>query len=260
MDGFDRAHSAFKARLAEVAANAAIRENYRNLFIRRTDLYSYNSMPAELKTELDRAMALKNTEASTLYRGLILEANAAFELFVRQIIEAAALEVAKKVDRYSELDKKIRDGHALNSAAVLSKLHDGEVNGNKYDFDNLQSNLGLCFSDSVKFALNTDVFAIFIGTYSPDKIKKVFEVFGIGPPFDDATGRNAAIKKWAKGAGTREARKLAQEFLENQIKTRNLIAHGSHSLAVLASEVTDSVDFFTALADAFVEKARAIKS
>ena len=138
----------------------------------------------------------------------------------------------------------------------MAKIYDGSINGISYDFVNLQKNLGLCFVDDKNYKLSGDIFTLFLGNCTPDRLEKLFKTIGLKPLFDDETGRNQLIRKWAQNAGVREARNRAEEGLSEEIKRRNQIAHGTANLQVLASDVVQAAEFFEALASAVEAKAR----
>jgi hypothetical protein len=118
--------------------------------------------------------------------------------------------------------------------------------------------MGACFTDAEIFDLNGEVFTILMGNCTVERLEKLFPIIGLTPPFSDDTGRNAAIRKWAKGAGARAAANQAGAELDRQIDVRDALAHGDITRGVQASDVEDAANFFEALIGAFSEKARAV--
>jgi len=258
MDAIDRAKSTMLSQVAEILSNARIRESFASFFVANASaLYSYANMRPEIRRELDSVLKLKSTDPVAVYRGLLIQVHGAFELFVKNLSDSILNSYSSKVTKYSELDVKIRNAHAVKSAEVLAQLNEGKVNGSPYDFLTLQKNLGFCFADLTGFILNTDVFTLTMGNCTPDRLEKLFKALGLAEPFDDNTGKNHHVKKWANGAGARDAAKQAKQRLEEELRKRNDIAHGKIASSVSYHDVEQSCSFFLALTEAFLEKARA---
>ncbi len=258
MDAIERARSTAQSQIDEILTNAQIRQCFTNFFVANAlEIYAYDNMRTEVKTELIKILKYKASDPAATYRGLLLQLNGTFELFVRHLVSAVLQDHSSKVKKYSELSDTVKNAHAVCSGAILAKMHDGTINGVKYNFDSLQRNLGECFQDVRGFHLNTDAFTLLIGNCTPARLEKLFQTVGLSPPFDDATGKNKAVRKWANGARAREAASGAAKELGLQLGKRNEIAHGSNALTVLPADVENAAVFYSALADAFVEKARA---
>jgi hypothetical protein len=201
----------------------------------------------------------RHTDPSVVYRGLIIQINGVFELFVKHLSAAVLEHWQSKSSKYSDLDHRIRSAHTVYSATTLSRLNDGQINGVSYDFSTLQMHLGECFTDAEDYRLNTDVFTLQLGNCTPDRLVKLFDLLKIGAPFDDVTGRNQAVRQWSKGLSPRRAAKAAEDELTRQLSMRNEIAHGFALIRdVVPLDVEDACQFYAALIDAFMEKARSL--
>lgn len=78
----------------------------------------------------------------------------------------------------------------------------------------------------------------------------------LGKAFDDSLGRDPSIKSWAKNAGAREAFKLARDRLNELVRLRNQIAHGSADPDIRDTEVEEAAALLGTLGKALVAKAR----
>lgn len=163
-----------------------------------------------------------------------------------------------RTTRYSELSEALRNAHTVGSARLLAKLHDRNINGVPFDFDSLQRNMAACFADDPKYRLGAEAFTALLGVCTPDRVDSLFEALRLGKAFDDTLGRDSKIKSWAKNAGAREALKLARDSLEDLVRLRNQIAHGSADTDILDSQVEEAAEFLSALGAALIAKARAI--
>ena len=260
MDALDRAKSTAQASVDEVLDNLRIREDFTPLFVGRSrELYAYKDFKLYpgLNDQLRAALSRKGTSADAVYRGLFVEVNSAFERGVKSVANAVVTHRQATAPKFSLLNRAFRDRHTVHSAKVLAKLHDGEINGSTYDFAELQRTLGICFTDTEPLQLNADIFTVFLGNCTPKRLADLFEALDLSPPFDDGTGKNAAVRKWSGNKGAREAALAATKALESQLALRNSIVHGPlGGDSVVATDIERAAELTLALLDAFIEKAR----
>lgn len=258
MDAIDRAMAIFRTGVGEIADNAHVRHAFQTLFVADAQqLYAHGTMQQETRRKLDAALRLKSADPVTTYRGLFLQLHGAFELYIKQLVSAVLQHKSSAVDRYNDLDEAFRNAHAVHAAVVLAKIPEGGINGISYDFEKLKGGMAACFSNKDKFELNPEVFTLLLGNCTPKRLEKLFATIGMAHPFDDETGRNAAVKKWALGASPREAKKKALENLDQQLKRRNAIAHGDGTQTIVHADIDDLSAYLLAIAEAFEAKARA---
>lgn len=256
MDSFDRLGSVFEARIDEVRGNLRVRQAH-SFFVRhQAELFAFEGIPGHLKTDFNSSLNIKSAPEVVAYRGLILQLYGAFERFVTEIAEASLHALQAKAKRYSELPEGLRNAHTVGSARLLSKLHDRNINGVPFDFAKLQLNLAACFSDNEKYRLGADAFTALLGVCTSERVDSVFEAMCIGKAFDDALGKDPNVKSWARGAGAREAVKLARDSLNELVRLRNQIAHGLADPEVLDTEVDEAATLLSALSKALIAKAR----
>ncbi|MEN5169596.1 hypothetical protein ABE444_08530 [Brevundimonas pondensis] len=260
MDALDRAISTAEASIDEIIDNLKIREDFTSFFVGRSrELYAYSQFGnyPGIKSQFERSMSRKSAAPDAAYRGLFVEVNSTFERGVKSIAEAVLLDRQSKVRRFSDLDTDFRNRHSVFSAKVLAKLHDNSIHGAKYDFATLQRNLGSCLTDAEPVRLNTDVFTIFIGNCTPERLESLFQNLGLPPPFDEDLGKTPALKKWSGKGGAKEAATAAQTALEEQIERRNDIVHGViGGQRIEANELERAAELTVALLQGFSAKAR----
>ena len=256
MDPFDRADSVYSSRISEILGNLRVREAH-SFFVRyQGELFKRDGMRGDLKADLGRALNLKDASESVLYRGLMLQLYGAFERLVSDLAEAVLAIVQSKTTKYSDLDEGLRNSHTVGSARLLTKLHDKTINGVPFDFISLQTNMAACFTNASQYRLSADAFTALLGVCTPDRVDWVFETLQLGKAFDDALGRDPGIKSWARKAGAREAFTLARNQLNETVRLRNQIAHGTADPQVLDTDVKDTASFLLALGRALLAKAR----
>ncbi|MFB0873587.1 MULTISPECIES: MAE_28990/MAE_18760 family HEPN-like nuclease [unclassified Sphingobium] len=256
MDGYDRVEAVFCARIDEVRGNLRVRQSHAFFVRNHAQLFAYSTIPSHLKAELQATINLKGASETVVYRGLVLQLYGAFERFVADLAGAVLNVLQGKAARYSDLNESLRNAHTVGSARLLSKLQDRNINGVPFNFDNLQLNLAACFSDDPKYRLGADAFTALLGVCTSERVDSLFEALGIGKAFDDDLGRYSTIKSWAKNAGARESYKLARDGLNELVRLRNQIAHGSGDPEVLDSQVEEAAVFLTVLSSAMIAKAR----
>lgn len=258
MDGFDRAGSVFAARIEEVLGNLRVRQSHVFFVRNQGELFRRQEMRADLKVDLNRALKVTDAPETVLCRGLTLQLYGAFERLVTEIAEAV-LEVFKgRASRYSELDENLRNAHTVGSAKLLAKLHDRNVNGMPFDFANLQADMAACFKDDSKYQLGAAAFTALLGVCTANRVDSLFKALRLGKAFDVALGRDPGIKAWSKKAGGREASNLARDALDELVRLRNQIAHGTSDPDVLDTDVEEAAAFLSALGKALLTRVREI--
>lgn len=256
MDSFGRLETIFAARIEEVLGNLLVRQAH-SFFVRnQADLFAHGQIPNHLKKDFRGALDIKNAPESVAYRGLILQLYGAFERFITELSEISLRALQSKAKRYSDLPESLRNAHTIGSARILSKLHDKNINGVPFDFGSLKKNMAHCFSDDEKYSLGAEAFTALLGVCTSERVDSVFEVICLSKAFDDELGRDPNIKSWARNAGAREAFKLAKDRLDELVRLRNQIAHGSTDPEVLYGNVEEAAKFLSVLGKALIAKAK----
>ncbi|SOE65342.1 hypothetical protein SAMN05446635_2665 [Burkholderia sp. OK233] len=238
--------------LDEIISTVRIRQSYSDIIVSQSGaLFSALAHDSVAKGKLQEALKHKDTDTNSLYMALVVQANGAFEQYIRTFTSAVLEARRADCEKYSELEEDLRFEHIICSARVLSFLKKGDVNGQKFNFNRLMSQLGSCFSDSSDFYLSGDVFTILLGNCTPARLEGLFKALGLGEPFSDVVGENSKLKKRMKETKRAKVAKMTRDELDRQIDLRNTIVHGDLRPTVTLTDVNESVEFFSALIDAF---------
>lgn len=261
MARLDSAKARALSYLAELRETSEVRQFFSEIVIGRNgELMGAFKYDAAVKARLVEAVKLKATPSTALYRGLFVQANSAFEAYVRDLSSIAADHVIKRVEKYSELPESFRLQHIYSSSQVLQHMKAGTISGQKFDFSGLTKALGQCFSDSTEFSIMPEVFTVMIGNITPDRLEALFDKIGLPEPFNPGVGRNGSIRKVLGETRHGSAAKLAKERLHEVIGLRNTLVHGDLSVAIEQSDFDGTIEFLEAMIDALDEIVKPIIS
>ena len=254
MNSVERAMNTARMHIEEAEATARIRSAYTSIIVSNAQSLFLVFKSGEQKKNLSIALKDKDTDASMLFRGLLVQVNGVFENFVRSLCVAIVEKKCADAGTYNGLDERIRTEHIVHSARILTHLKAGNVHGNRYDFGTLQTNLAKCMLDINDYRVQPDVFTLFMGNCTSSRLTELFKSLSLSDPFDDELGKHTTLRKWAKDQSSRRVAKVAKSTLDEQIAIRNDIAHGNLTKAVSQTEFEFSVNFFLAFIEALAEK------
>lgn len=249
-----------QAAIAEALANARVQQPFSS-FITRNASYLYNYASGDgkehFKLELEKLLKIVVPDPTVVFRGIVIQLNGVFEGFVKSLVSAHVTGLASQVNTFSELSDPLKNAYAVKAGAVMTRLHDGSLNGVKYDFPALLESVGSCFADATPFSFKGDVFTALMGNCTPERLERLFEQVGLPEPFSDTVGRHKSIQAlYIDGKGRRAANKLKEE-LSFHIENRNDLVHGLATKAIVISDVQDCANFYTAIIDAYTDLASA---
>lgn len=258
MDGLELARVTARAGIDEVVGNLKIRKAFNTFFVANSAVLYDRGAIGGLNKELGAMLALNQIDSAPVYRGLYVELHGIFERFVGAFATECVDRIARRAKNYSALDPVFRKQHSAHAAKILSHIAAGDINGIKYDFDDLLKRLGVCFSDSKPPPLVGNVFTVQMGNCTPKRLEDLFGILGLGDPFDDELGKQAAIKALpGNSTGARAAAKRANDLLKEAIKTRNRVVHDHDSLPQVSdSDLDELAQLISALIEAFDARAR----
>lgn len=258
MDTLQLARSGAEAGLIEVQDNLKILTAFKSLFVARSaDLFSWQGMDGALAAELNRTLKLSAVDLGVSYAGLFVQVHSIFERYVTNYTRGVVDRLAKGATKYSDLSASFRMHHSMNSGRVLGFLADGNVNGIKFDFGGLMSNLAVCFADKDPPVLSPNVLTVSMGNCTPERLAKLFKTLGLPEPFDDQLGAHPAVKSLPgyKG-GARALAKQAKDDLKASLELRNRVVHAADAAPQInASDVQGATDLVLALISAFETQA-----
>ncbi|MGB6213592.1 MAE_28990/MAE_18760 family HEPN-like nuclease [Pseudomonas mandelii] len=253
MEALDRALSTATLQIEEAQATARIWQTYSDILVSKSGfLYPVFTNEPE-KTLYHNAMADKSTDASALYRGLLIQLNGIFEGYIR-LLAGAVLDFKRtKVVSYADLEDTLRIEHVVSSAKILSHLKSGSVNGIRHDFETTKTNLGKCLTDAKDFKLNKEAFTLLMGNCTPGRLESLFESLGLPEPFQDKLAESKPLQRWADDKHKRRLASHVKEHLTFQIDTRNDIVHGNITKALTHQDFQNASSYFLALIQALNE-------
>ena len=258
MNSVDRAKTIANARIDEVTATMSFRTASKSIIVSNaTTLFSVFPMEPQRQTLKTALADHRQTDGSMLFRGLIVQLYGVFENFVRSLCYAIVETKSSEASAYSAVDQQLQKEYLHRSAVILTHRKRGEVNGLKYDFDTLQTNLAKCLLDSSDYKIQADVFTLLLGNCDSARLTDLFQALSLDDPFGDDLGRNQKLKAWAKDSSTRKVTKKVKTQLDENVSLRNEMAHGNLTKMVSESEVDSCAEFYRALIDALSEKVAA---
>ncbi|MGZ0078026.1 hypothetical protein [Methylomonas sp. YC3] len=218
--------------LEEIISTVRIRQSYNDIVVSQSGmLYSAFTHDPIAKGKLQEALKYKDTDTNSLYMALVVQANGVFEQYIRVFTSVVVDTRRGDCTKYSELHEDLRTEHIVCSARVLSFLKKGDVNGQKFDFQRLISQLGFCFSDQSEFSISGDVFTILLGNCTPTRLEGLFKSLCLPEPFSELIGENAKLKKRMKETKKGKVAKMAREELERQIDLSRLVKNSKSQVS-----------------------------
>lgn len=256
MTPFSTTRSGAEAAIAEVVANARVRQRF-PAFIKSqaADLFAYAADKAHVRAELSNLLQLGAPDPAVVHRGLLIQLNGIFEGFVKSLVSTHVSTIAGKVDRFSDLEQELQDAYSVHAARALSRLSEGSINGVSYNFSALQSGMGSCFSGGKPFIINGEVFTLLMGNCTAERVERLFKQIGLPEPFGDEVGKHRAAQKWSGEAGARRTANRVRDELDRQIETRNDLVHGLATKDVVLLDVERAADFFGCLVTVYCDLA-----
>ena len=237
--------------LDEIEATLSIRRAFNEIIVaRQGQLFPAFQHDPQGKASLVEALKSKSVDESALNRGLVIQVNSVFELFIRSLVAAVTDHIAASVHQFSKTEKKFQSQFLAHAGRVMNYLPSGSLNGQNFDFQSLLDSVRMCLGNESPYQIYSPAFSVLMGNCTPEKLEKLFDIFGLVKPFADDLGRNKELQRVVNERGHRRAANLARSTLRKQIDLRNDIVHGQLARAVSTADVVDSVAFFRALVDA----------
>ena len=248
MAGLGSAKTTATLYLDEIGATLAIRKAYNEIIVTRQGaLFPAFQHDPQGKASLLQALKAKSVDESALNRGLVIQANSVFEMFIRSLTAAVTDHISASVQPFSNTEKKFQNQFLAHAGRVMHHIPAGNVSGQSFDFQALLDSVRACIANEVPYQIYSSAFSVLMGNCTPDKIEKLFGILGLAEPFSDDLGRSADLQRVLNERTHRRVAKLARDTLREQIDLRNDIVHGQLSRVVSAADVEQSVSFFRAL-------------
>jgi hypothetical protein len=213
---------------------------------------------SELNTLARKFMDSKDVRYAILYEALFVRVLAAFERFIRQLVENA---LCAKVEgtTYDEISETLGINNLRLTGRVLASI-DEPRDHLTFNYENLVENLVSCKAGSSTFRLNASVFSAAVAGGGPTAIEKALKNINLEHWWDDV-GRDKQLQTVLGTRKPREAANLSKEKLRKLWRLRNTIAHaGVKNVEVSKTEFDESLNFIrifsTALSSAIMDKIR----
>jgi RiboL-PSP-HEPN len=188
-----------------------------------------------------RFVKAKANRPEGMFGPLLIRLLAAFERYLRQLVEYVIEERASMAVKYEDLAPNLANRNLVLTGRLLSGL---EVRDHiTIDVDLLIENLASCRRGSNKFRLNPQAFCAGITGVSPANIEKALENVAVNGWWD-AVGNHNALSKVLGTKGARATGDRAHERLKELSRWRNHLAHGGDGgIAVSETQLLDAIAF-----------------
>lgn len=234
--------------LDEIEATLSIRRAFNEIIVaRQALLFPAFKHDGQGKASLQEALKAKSVDESALNRGLVIQANSVFELFIRSLIAAVTDHISGSVQQFSETEKKFQNQFLAHAGRIMNYIPAGNVSGQSFDFQALLDSVRMCIANERPYQIHSSAFSVLMGNCTPEKLKKLFDILGLAEPFSDDLGRSTDLQRVLNERSHRRVANLARDSLGQQIDLRNDIVHGQLARAVSSADVEQSVSFFRAL-------------
>lgn len=245
-------------RLDDVAASANFVSIASLLRPRLGHLIDWNTNQGQddLKNLARKFMNSKDVRYEILYGALFIRVLAAFEKFIRQLVESA-LHVMVEGTTYDEIAETLRMHNLRLTGRVLASISEPRDHLT-FNYENLVENLASCKAGSSTFQLNGPVFSAVVAGGGPAVIEKALKNIDVENWWDDV-GRDKKLQAVLGTKKSRDAANLSKEKLRELWRLRNIIAHaGDENIEVSETKLQESVTFIrtfsTALSSAVMER------
>lgn len=231
----------------ELSSTIQIRQAFQDILIS----YSQSIFPAisydkDLTERYRGFLKLKTVDQSALIKGLLIQAVAIYENFVREMVSVVIYKLTTQGTQYVDLSLKLKNGFISSTGKVLTHYGSGTVNGVKYDFDNLAQSLISCLSSRVDYHIDPRVFTILLGNCTSSRIISLLNVLGVSENIFEDIKSDSGLKKHFNETRMSQVEELTKNGLDELINLRNDIAHGDLTRSVSIDELERAIQLLRA--------------
>lgn len=241
----ENASSIVVAAIDELEVAARFTQSAEELIFRYPkEALRFDGIDAAASKVRDEARGFKNNyDSQAVLRGLLVQACAAFELYIRKAIESVLEYHESKGDPIPEAVGK---NNLYFTGRGFCLVHDG-VGDRKLNFDEMALNISTCYSESEQTKLNKSAFTSFLGQCTHYSVEKAFKKIDIKDIWVDVA-RQTDIQKALGAKAQKETAKLIEERMKEYLKIRNGIAHGEEGFeTVTFDKLMDVISFYRSL-------------
>jgi hypothetical protein len=207
----------------------------------------WEGMGVEERGIVQSFLRIKDSRPEGLYGPLLVRVLAAFERYVRTLVNWTVEQRNGTAKKYEDLSPTIANRNRILTGRVLAaaELPDHLV----FDIPTLIENLATCKAGGA-FRLNTTVFSFGIAGCSPKHLDTALEHVDIGDCWD-SVGRDAQLVAILGTKGARATGTSAKEKLKELSRLRNHLAHGGDGTPMISeTDLRDAIAFITAFSKA----------
>ncbi len=192
-------------------------------------------------------MGTKFSRAEAMYAAVLIRLLAAFERYVRNLVESAVEHRATAAGTYEKLSSALASRNIALTGRILAFI-DTPREHLVFNIANLVENLASCRPGNATFRLNSSAFSAVVTGSSPPVIERALQNIDV-TEFWDLVGANEGLAKVLGTKGTRATAERAKERLKELWRWRNHLAHGGDEEVELSeAQLRDVVAFVRALA------------
>lgn len=193
--------------------------------------------------QLSQSFIKQRVRVEGLTAGLLVRAMAAFERYLRKIVEEVIDNVA--VGKFDEVPLAIRERNLVLTGRLLA-AYGTEKDFQKFNYEEIVDNLASCKMGAGDFRLNATAFSFGVVGSGPDHVERALKNLELEAWWDSVGGTH----QMQALLGTRKARETgvkAKEKLKELSRWRNHIAHGGDEEVSLSEELFKEAITFIAL-------------
>lgn len=186
--------------------------------------WGQESVAPELFRNLRSFMDLRDDYLPVIYGALLVRIAAAFEMFLRKLVEAIVESAQRKYPRFEDVPEVLREASIrFTGFALFQKSSPRDHLA--FDYSVLIENLATCRPGQSSVRLNPTVFSAGIQGGKPEAIEKALRSVCIEDWWDHVCA-DRELQSALGAKKSREAKALLVDELENLWRRRNILAHG----------------------------------
>ena len=204
--------------------------------------------PGEATELARRFVKTRDVRIEGILGPLLVRLLAAFERFIRGLMEETIAEHAAATLRYDQLAAHLKNRNTVLTGRLLASIESPREHLS-VQVDSLVANLATCKAGNSKYQLNGQAFAAAVIGVAPGALEKVLANVGVRDWWDQV-GEHNDLAGLLGTKGARATGKRARERLEELWRWRNHLAHGGYQdVALSESQLEECLGFIRAFTE-----------
>lgn len=229
------------SRLDEIEADVNFADLASSLRPRIGDALNWSADNENLKLAV-AFMKAKDSRIEGVCGALFVRVVAAFERYLRRLVEAGVDDVAQRAKGFDAIPANIQKRNLIYTGRVLSGI-ESPKDYQVFNYEGLVSNLATCKSGSKDFRLNSNAFSAVVVGSGPEILERALRAIDVEGLWDPI-GASGRLQKLLGTKKSRDTGTQAQDRLQDLTKKRNQIAHaGDSEPALTAQDLRDAIEF-----------------